>query len=193
MPPQSQLQRPPQDFPQAIPTSQQAANVPTGPRSDLNNRKRTYNEGFQGEQEQGRFNPQDRAFKTPRRGRGGARGDWNGAGHHLQGGQFPVNGPGGFPGMMPGFQQFDPNDPMAAMMAMQQQMGFPQMPGMPPMPEMPAPGQPGSEQMSNQRCPFYDTQGICYMGDACPYQHGEAGAGGRDGKTDPPGVCMDIY
>jgi hypothetical protein len=74
--------------------------------------------------------------------------------------------------MMPGFPPFDQNDPMAAMMAMQS-MGFPQMPGMPPMPGMSGAPQPG-EQI-NQRCPFYDTQGICYLGAACPYQHGDAG------------------
>lgn len=87
--------------------------------------------------------------------------------------------------MMPGFPQFDPNDPMAAaMMSMQGMpgMGFPQMPGM-PMPDMSG-GQPGADQIpkSNQRCPFYDTQGICYLGDTCPYQHGEAGASNDDGK-----------
>lgn len=93
--------------------------------------------------------------------------------------QFPPGGPGGFP-MMPGFQPpFDQNDPMAAMMAMQG-MGYPQMPGMPPMPGMPGPGQPGSEQFKDQRCPFYETQGICYLGAACPYQHGEAAT--KDGK-----------
>lgn len=75
--------------------------------------------------------------------------------------------PSGFPG-------FDQNDPMAAMMALQG-MGFPQMPGMPPMPMPPAvPGQqPQPDQMgkSSERCPFYETQGICYLGATCPYQH----------------------
>lgn len=104
---------------------------------------------------------------------------------HQQGQQFPPQQPGGFP-MMPGFPPFDPNDPMAAMMAMQgmQGMGFPQMPGM-PMPGMPGPpGQPGVDQIpqSNQRCPFYDTQGICYLGNTCPYQHGEGGVSKDDGK-----------
>jgi hypothetical protein len=60
-----------------------------------------------------------------------------------------------------------------------QGMGFPQMPGM-PMPGMP--GQPGMEHLANQRCPFYDTQGICYLGTACPYKHGDAG-GKNDGKS----------
>ena len=118
--------------------------------------------------------PQNRLFKTPRRGRGGGRGDYMGRdGRFLQGAQqFPQPQPGGFP-MMPGFTPFDQNDPMAAMMAMQQ-MGFPQMAGMPPIPGMPgAPGQPGMGDMSNQRCPFYETQGICYLGAACPYQHGD--------------------
>lgn len=83
--------------------------------------------------------------------------------------------PGGFP-TMPGFPPFDPNDPMAAMMAMQG-MGFPQMPGMPPMPGMPGgPGQPSSAEMANQPCPLYENQGICYLGAACPYKHGDPGS-----------------
>lgn len=93
---------------------------------------------------------------------------------HMQPGaqQFPGQQPG-FPMMpgMPGFPAFDQNDPMASMMQMQQQMGFPQMPGMPPMA-----GQPGMEHLANERCPFYDTQGICYLGAACPYKHSDAGA-----------------
>lgn len=69
---------------------------------------------------------QNRAFKTPRRGRGGGRGDWMGRdGRYGQ--AFPPNPSGGFP-MVPGFPQFDQNDPMAAMMAMPG-MGFPQMSG----------------------------------------------------------------
>ena len=166
--------------------SQHPFNAPAGPKGDFGNRKRSYHEGFQGDQERDDGATQNRAFKTPRRGRGGGRGDWMGAGgHHPQiNQQFPGQ-PGGFP-MMPGFPQFDQNDPMAAMMAMQgmgQGMGFPQMPGMPPMPGMPGvPGQPGTEQMANQRCPFYDTQGICYLGATCPYKHGEPGAK-KDGKA----------
>lgn len=157
-------------------------------------------------------------MKTARRGaRGGGRGDFMG-GHqmqqgqqyppqqqgqmfapqqqgqqfppHQQGQQFPPQQPGGFP-MMPGFPPFDPNDPMAAMMAMQS-MGFPQMPGM-PMPGMPGPpGQPGADQIpqSSQRCPFYDTQGICYLGNTCPYQHGEGGVSKDDGKRNS--LILDI-
>ena len=138
-------------------------NAPTGPRGDFS-RKRNY-EGFQGDQNQGTSQPQNRAMKTPRRGRGG-RGDWaGGAGHQGQGTQqFPGQAPG-FP-MMGGFPPFDPNDPMAAMMM--QGMGFPQMPGMPPMA-----GQPGSEQLAGQPCPFYEQQGICFLGAACPYSHGD--------------------
>lgn len=75
--------------------------------------------------------------------------------------------PSAFPG-------FDQNDPMAAMMALQG-MGFPQMPGMPPMPMPPRVSgqQPQPDQMgkSSERCPFYETQGICYLGATCPYQH----------------------
>lgn len=150
--------------------AQQPFNAPTGPRGDFSNRKRSFHEGFQNEQDFESGAPQNRAYKTPRRGRGGGgRGDWMGRDSRYDQ-QFQANPPGGFP-MMPGFPPFDQNDPMAAMMAMQG-MGFPQMPG------MPMPGMPGAEQMgsvSNQRCPFYDTQGICYMGTACPYSHGEGG------------------
>jgi hypothetical protein len=174
-------------------------NAPSGPRAAIApgsaNRKRTFNDGFQGEPDHDDGGFQNRAMKTARRGgRGGGRGDFTG-GHQMQQGQqyppqqqsqlFPPQQPGGFP-MMPGFPPFDPNDPMAAMMAMQgmQGMGFPQMPGM-PMPGMPGPpGQPGADQIpqSNQRCPFYDTQGICYLGNTCPYQHGEGGVSKDDGK-----------
>ncbi|KAJ5164069.1 uncharacterized protein N7500_005899 [Penicillium coprophilum] len=204
-----------------IPSSQPPENAPSGPRAAVTpgsaNRKRTFNEGFQGESEHDDGGFQNRAMKTARRGgRGGARGDFMG-GHQMQlgqqypaqqqgqpfslqqqgqqfppqqqGQQFPLQQPGGFP-MMPGFPPFDPNDPMAAMMAMQG-MGFPQMPGM-PMPGMPGPpGQPGVDQIpqSNQRCPFYDTQGICYLGNTCPYQHGEGGAS-KDDEYDPKTAGM---
>lgn len=149
---------------------QQPFNAPTGPRGDFS-RKRTFQEGFQGEQDFGNTMQQNRAIKTPRRGRG--RGDWSsGVGHHGQGPQqFPGQG-AGFP-MMPGFPQFDQNDPMAAMMM--QGMGFPPMAGMPPMA-----GQPGSEQFAGQPCPFYEQQGICYLGNACPYSHGDGSK--ADGK-----------
>ncbi|CAI7576128.1 unnamed protein product [Penicillium viridicatum] len=204
-----------------IPSSQPPENAPSGPRAAVApgsaNRKRTFNEGFQGEPEHDDGGFQNRAMKTARRGaRGGGRGDFMG-GHqmqqgqqyppqqqgqmftpqqqgqqfppHQQGQQFPPQQPGGFP-MMPGFPPFDPNDPMAAMMAMQS-MGFPQMPGM-PMPGMPGPpGQPGGDQtpQSSQRCPFYDTQGICYLGNTCPYQHGEGGVS-KDDEYDPKTAGM---
>lgn len=77
------------------------------------------------------------------------------------------------------------------MMALQS-MGFPPMPGMPPMP-IPSGGAQGQAQAQldqggkvAQRCPFYETQGICYLGATCPYQHGpEAGMGSakQDGMT----------
>lgn len=184
------------------PASQPPVNAPSGPRADItpgSGRKRTFNDGFQGEQEQENGAFQNRAMKTPRRGgRGGGRGDFTGGhGHQMnqmypgqQYGQqqYPQQQQQGFP-MMSGFPQFDPNDPMAAMMSMQgmQGMGFSQMPGM-PMPGMPGgPGQPGAEDIpkSNQRCPFYDTQGICYLGNTCPYQHGETGANNSDGSSFP--------
>lgn len=87
---------------------------------------------------------------------------------HNNNAQFPQGMPG-FPGMP--LPPFDQNDPMAAMMAFQG-MGFPQMPGMPPMP-VPGQPQPGDQAKSNEPCPFYETNGICYMGAACPYRHGE--------------------
>ena len=218
MPPTPAPASQPQRQPAAqIPLSQPPENAPSGPRAAVTpgsaNRKRTFNEGFQGEPDHDDSGFQNRAIKTARRGgRGGGRGDFMGGQNmqpgqqyppqqtgqlfppqqqgqqfppHQQGQHFPQQQPGGFP-MMPGFPPFDPNDPMAAMMAMQsmQGMGFPPMPGM-PMPGMPGPpGQPGADQIpkSNQRCPFYDTQGICYLGNTCPYQHGE-GVSKDDGKS----------
>lgn len=81
------------------------------------------------------------------------------------------------------------------MMAMQG-MGFPQMPGMPPMPMPPAvPGQqPQPDQMgkSSERCPFYETQGICYLGATCPYQHDAASK--KEDEYDPKasGIMSDM-
>ncbi|KAJ5434878.1 hypothetical protein N7491_005473 [Penicillium cf. griseofulvum] len=202
--PAPQPQRQPQPAAH-ITSSQPPENAPSGPRAAVApgsaNRKRTFNDGFQGEPEYDDGGFQNRAMKTARRGaRGGGRGDFMG-GHqmqpsqqyppHQQGQPFPPQQPGGFP-MMPGYPPFDPNDPMAAMMAMQsmQGMGF-QMPGM-PMPGMPGPpSQPGVDQIpqSNQRCPFYDTQGICYLGNTCPYQHGEGGVS-KDDEYDPKTAGM---
>jgi hypothetical protein len=138
-------------------------------------RKRTYNEGFQGENDHG-DSQRNRSLKTPRTRRGGGRGDRIGGGGRdgpapgLLNAQFPQGLPG-FPGMPQGFPAFDQNDPMAAMLALQS-MGFPQMPGLPP---LPIPGQPlpGDQSKSSQPCPFYETNGICYMGAGCPYKHGE--------------------
>ncbi|KAF9890749.1 hypothetical protein FE257_005618 [Aspergillus nanangensis] len=199
------LPQPPPQIPAAssLPQQQQF-NAPTGPRGPYGppaggfpqsqgdtspnfNRKRTYQEGFQGDQEQGNEVPQNRAFKTPRRGRGGGRGDWmGGAGRgHGAPDQFAPH-PGQFPVMPPAFPGFDQNDPMAAMMAMQG-MGFPPMPGMPPMPMPPGGAGPPPDQMgpkSSERCPFYETQGICYLGAACPYQH-DAPAGSKEDEYDP--------
>lgn len=132
-------------------------------------RKRSYHEADQEQEDV----PYNRTFKAPRRGCGGVRGDYMGRdGRQASGaaGQFPQPSAGGFPVMPPAFPGFDQNDPMAAMMALQN-MGFPQMPGMPPMPL--APGPPGQQQVpkSSERCPFYETQGICYLGATCPYQH----------------------
>ncbi|KAL2811030.1 hypothetical protein BJX63DRAFT_433720 [Aspergillus granulosus] len=154
-------------------------------------RKRTYNDGFSGENDREDVVHQ-RSFKTPRRGRGGGRGDWMGRDGHTVSGppdQFPHPSAGGFPGMPPAFPGFDPNDPMATMMALQS-MGFPQMPGMPPMP-MPtgggAPGQQGDQMggKSTEKCPFYETQGICYLGAACPYQHDTVPGSSRPDEYDP--------
>ncbi|PWY71761.1 hypothetical protein BO70DRAFT_389608 [Aspergillus heteromorphus CBS 117.55] len=162
------------------------------PQSQLENpnfnRKRSYHEGFQAEQERDDA-PHNRAFKTPRRGRGGGRGDWMGRDGRAGPGVPPqFHHPGAFQVMPPAFPGFDQNDPMAAMMALQS-MGFPQMPGMPPMPMPPQGGGPGPspEQMgpkSSERCPFYETQGICYLGATCPYQH-DAVPGGQEDEYDP--------
>lgn len=184
--PAAPVAAPQHQLPAPIPQAYTGFDAASGPKNDSYNRKRTYNEGFQGDDDVRNGAPQNRAFKTPRRGRGGSRGDWSG--HNAQ--QYPQGQQGGFPNpMMQGFPPFDPNDPMAAAMMMQgmQGMGFPQMPGM-PMPGMPgmpsAPGQPGAGK-TNQRCPFYDTQGICYLGATCPYQHGEAGS---QNEYDPKAV-----
>lgn len=163
-------------------------------------RKRSYHEGFQADQEREEA-PHNRNFKTPRRGRGGGRGDWMGRDSRAAPGQYPAPPAGGFPVMPPTFSSFDQNDPMAAMMALQS-MGFPQMPGMPPMP-MPAPGggagqpQDPMAPKSSERCPFWDTQGICYLGAACPYQHDTPGISKEDGRTntltDLPLVLLTTY
>ena len=138
------------------------------------NRKRSYNDSEQDHEDQQSYN---RAFKTPRRGRGGGRGDWMGReGRPAPGAAsgFPQPPASGFPSMPSAFPGFDQNDPMAAMMALQG-MGFPQMPGMPPMPMPPGVSgqQPQPDQMgkSSELCPFYVKQGICYLGATCPYQH----------------------
>ncbi|OJJ47230.1 hypothetical protein ASPZODRAFT_151756 [Penicilliopsis zonata CBS 506.65] len=185
------------------PSSGPAGGPRSGPENGAGmNRKRTFQEGFQADQERDDTSYTNRTFKTPRRGRGGGRGDWPGRdGRPAAGmppgaaGQFP--GPaaaaaGGFPVMPPGFPPFDQNDPMAAMMALQS-MGFPQMPGMPPLPMPPAAGGPPlPDQMtgkSSQRCPFYETQGICYLGAACPYTHEQTGDHEYDPKSSS--IVMD--
>jgi hypothetical protein len=150
-----------------------------------NSRKRTFHEGFQQDNQQGDTQRGGRSFKAPRTRRGGVgRGDrMNGRGRDVAPlpNQFQQGMPG-FPPMPPGFPGFDQNDPMAALMALQS-MGFPQMPGLPP---MPVPGQPGADQAkSNEPCPFYETNGICYMGAACPYKHGQGPVtvpSGNDGE-----------
>ena len=47
------------------------------------------------------------------------------------------------------------------------------MPGLPQMALAAGQGQPGQPVKSDQPCPFYETNGICYMGAACPYKHGQ--------------------
>ncbi|RAH77928.1 hypothetical protein BO86DRAFT_458832 [Aspergillus japonicus CBS 114.51] len=158
------------------------------------NRKRTFQEGFQMDVDREEV-PQNRTYKTPRRGRGGGRGDWMGGRDGRAGGPGQQQQPHTFnpqaPGfvMPPTFPPFDQNDPMAAMMALQS-MGFPQMPGMPPMPMPPAgAGQQPGEMVpkSSERCPFYETQGICYLGTTCPYQHDTAGGASKtDGAEYDP-------
>ncbi|KAL1963148.1 hypothetical protein VTN77DRAFT_8691 [Rasamsonia byssochlamydoides] len=151
-------------------------NVPAGFDNSNYSRKRTYQEGFQGENDQG--DSRNRSFKTPRTRRSnGGRGDRNGPSPGLPNAQFPQPLPG-FPGMPQGFPTFNQNDPMAAMLALQS-MGFPQMPGLPPLPIPGAAGMSGQQNPSDQSgksdqpCPFYETNGICYMGAACPYKHGQ--------------------
>lgn len=179
VPQQAQAQHPPST---AAPSDQSAALNPQAQNfvlqapsqnawgNNQNSRKRTFHEGFQQDNLQGDLQRGGRSLKTPRTRRGGGRGDrMNGRGRDVGPNQFMQNVPG-FPAMPPGFPGFDQNDPMAAMMAIQG-MGFPQMPGLPP---MPVPGQQAGDQTkSNEPCPFYETNGICYMGAACPYKHGQ--------------------
>ncbi|PYH49220.1 CCCH zinc finger and RRM domain protein [Aspergillus saccharolyticus JOP 1030-1] len=154
------------------------------------NRKRTFQEGFQMDVDREDV-PQNRNYKTPRRGRGGGRGDWMGgrdgrAGPGQQQ-QSSFNPQAASFVMPPTFPPFDQNDPMATMMALQS-MGFPQMPGMPPMPMPPvgAGQQPGEMvPKSSERCPFYETQGICYLGTTCPYQHDTNGGASKTDEYDP--------
>ncbi|KAL4870049.1 hypothetical protein BDV12DRAFT_65121 [Aspergillus spectabilis] len=163
--------------------------VPQVPFDNSNtSRKRTYDDGFNGDQAREEV-PHHRNFKNPRRGRGG-RGDWMGRDGHAAGGpgQFPHPSAGGFPPMPPTFPGFDQNDPMAAMIALQS-MGFPQIPGIPPMP-MPPSGGAGQQSdhigpKSTEKCPFYETQGICYLGDACPYQHDMIPGSSKNEEYDP--------
>ncbi|KAL5332656.1 hypothetical protein BJX70DRAFT_383540, partial [Aspergillus crustosus] len=174
-------------------------NLPSGPLNGSynpqapsfdgsNSRKRTFDDGFSGDQ--GREDvSHHRNFKNPRRGRGG-RGDWMGRDNHAQAaggpGQFLNPSAPNFQPMPPTFPGFDQNDPMAAMMAFQN-MGFPQMPGMPPMPMPPGGGGPGQQAgpKSTEKCPFYETQGICYLGDACPYQHDIVPGAAKNDEYDP--------
>ncbi|KAL6237352.1 hypothetical protein BDW75DRAFT_86989 [Aspergillus navahoensis] len=169
-----------------------------GPQSHGDNfsRKRTFDDGFN--ENYGHESAHNhRNFKNPRRGRGG-RGDWTGRDGHPPSGPGQFTHPsGGFPVMPPSFPGFDQNDPMATMMALQS-MGFPQMPGMPPMP-MPPGGGPGQQpdQMgskSTEKCPFYETQGICYLGGACPYQHDTVPGASKDDEYDPKssGIVPDF-
>lgn len=159
--------------------------------NNQNSRKRTFQEGFQQDNPQGDSQRGARSFKTPRTRRGGGRGDrLNGRGRDVAPpNQFLQSMPG-FPAMPQAFPGFDQNDPMAAMMALQS-MGFPQMSGLPP---MPVPGQQGDDQAkSNEPCPFYETNGICYMGAACPYKHGQGPVvvPGSDGMIISPRLMID--
>lgn len=197
--PPSSLPQPPLPFAPSSASPNGPYGLPIGvpqqgaPDGGNYNRKRSFHEGFQADQER-EDAPYNRAFKTPRRGRGVGRGDWMGRDGRAPVGQYPPHAPG-FPMMPPAFPPFDQNDPMGAMMAIQG-MGFPQMPGMPPMPMPPGqqPDQMGAK--SGERCPFYETQGICYLGSTCPYQHGpEAGGAARDDEYDPrtSNIVMDVH
>ncbi|KAL4961933.1 CCCH zinc finger and RRM domain protein [Aspergillus stella-maris] len=177
-------QQPAQAIPPTGPMNGPYGAQPHGDNSNVS-RKRTYDDGFSEEQGQ-EGAPHHRQIKNPRRGRGG-RGDWMGRGGHQGSGHGQFSNPSapGFPVMPPGFPGFDQNDPMAAMMAMQS-MGFPQMPGMPPMPMPPGGQQPDQMAKSSEKCPFYETQGICYLGAACPYSHDTVpGASKDDDEYDP--------
>ncbi|CZT43787.1 uncharacterized protein RSE6_03874 [Rhynchosporium secalis] len=162
--------------------------APTGPQNGL--RKRSYNDRGDGDaQDRGQISgdPNDRAFKQPRRGgavrggfdpsyQGGGRGGGGGGG----GGGFaggrppPMNTQGvpsrgfstmpGMPSPPLGMPPIDPNNPLAAFLAMQA-MGFP-VPGFPSAASPPLPTQ-------KQRCRDYDDKGFCARGNTCQYEHGE--------------------
>lgn len=152
--------------------------VPVGPHDNAQldgvrqSRKRTFNEGFQNEQAHG--DSRGHSFKTPRTRRGGgSRGDRMGGPSERdtrsRNPRFPQNS-SGYPGIPPGFPGIDQSDPIAAMLALQS-MGFPQIPGIPQIPIGNV--QTGDQGKIDQPCQFYETTGICYLGAACPYKHGQ--------------------
>lgn len=166
--------------------------APVGPQNG--SRKRSYNDRGDGDsQERGFMAGGDpRAYKQPRRGRGGFGNDFGSArGGHAAGRPPSMNfpqGPGaGFPVMPqmpsppPGMPPLDPNNPMAAIMAMQA-MGFP-VPAMPGFP--PASSSSPPPVVKKQRCRDYDTKGFCARGNACMFEHG------NDSIYVPPGAKND--
>ncbi|KAH9222087.1 hypothetical protein DL95DRAFT_518848 [Leptodontidium sp. 2 PMI_412] len=158
--------------------------APTGPQNGA--RKRSYNDRGDGDvQDRGYMtgDPNNRAFKQPRRGgavmgRGGFDPFHQGGRGGFAGGRPPpmnLQGmpPQGFPAMPgmpsppPGMPPMDPNNPMAAILAMQA-MGFP-IPGMSGFPGATSPPLPPQKQ----RCRDYDQKGFCARGNTCQYEHGE--------------------
>ncbi|RDW92171.1 hypothetical protein BP5796_01565 [Coleophoma crateriformis] len=169
--------------------------APMGPQNG--SRKRTYNDRGDGDaQDRGLMAGGDpRAYKQPRRGRGGFGNDFGSTrGGHAggrpsssmnfqQGPGAPFQGMPQMPSPPPGMPPLDPNNPMAAIMAMQA-MGF-AVPGMPGFP--PASASSSPPVVKKQRCRDYDTKGFCARGNACMFEHG------NDSIYVPPGTKNDEY
>ncbi|KAH6996501.1 hypothetical protein BKA56DRAFT_471470 [Ilyonectria sp. MPI-CAGE-AT-0026] len=154
---------PPPKFSSELPPTQPASfdsGVPNG-----GSRKRGFHDRdeFDGPDTRDGSNHAGRAYKQPRRGGRGGRGD------DMRGGRY-----GGPPGAMHGFppQQdmptFDPNNPMEAFMQLQA-MGL-QYPGMPKFPQPYGSGR--GQPRRKGRCRDFDTKGFCSRGSTCQYDHG---------------------
>lgn len=154
---------PPPKFSSELPPTQPASFDSGAPNGGSRKRGFHDRDEFDGPDTRDGSNQAGRAYKQPRRGGRGGRGD------DMRGGRY-----GGPPGAMHGFpsQQdmptFDPNNPMEAFMQLQA-MGL-QYPGMPKFPQ-PYGGGRGQPRRKG-RCRDFDTKGFCSRGSTCQYDHG---------------------